>query len=251
MHLPNGHWWSTNVVINSTATDTISIRQLTFAMILRDIDNQVKLMIGNHLHHVVSAPGFSSGQYTRSGIYTVCIEESSRSGSSINLISLRKQSTAGIQQINFWFHGTGREHNTFLFEGILNPVEIIAFSRASEVITDTTHLTGWRHIYTQNSQPYANGRMRTEKPLHQSSRYQRQTCRTAVWSVKHDTGSCFDKVTFQYFRHEWKHAKHAGYIQSLSPHCCEPGTVCWTDRNIKFFAIWRLIFLMLRRAVAK
>ena len=60
--------------------------------------------------------------------------------------------------------------------------------------------------------------------------------RTAVWSVKHDTGSCFDKVTFQYFRHEWETTRST-QVTFNHFHLIVASQELYVERtgNIKFF----------------
>ena len=42
-----------NIVVYCTTTDTITVCQLTFRVIFRNVDYQVKLMFGYHFHYVV------------------------------------------------------------------------------------------------------------------------------------------------------------------------------------------------------
>ena len=117
-------------MIDCTATDTITVRQLTLAVILRNVNDQIKLMVSNHLHDVVLCTRFFIRPVNWSRFYTVSVQEGSSSGSCVNLIALSKQHTAGIQQIYFDF--IAPEENITAFSGILNPVAIIEFSNASE-----------------------------------------------------------------------------------------------------------------------
>ena len=41
-----------NVVVDGTTTDSVTIGELTLGVILRDVDDEVELVIRNHLHHV-------------------------------------------------------------------------------------------------------------------------------------------------------------------------------------------------------
>ncbi len=41
------------VVVDSVATDTVTVRQFTLGLVFRDIDNQIELMLGYHRQHVV------------------------------------------------------------------------------------------------------------------------------------------------------------------------------------------------------
>ena len=62
--------------------------------------------------------------------FSVRIEKCSGTCRSVNLISLRKKHAAGIQQVHFRFHCTGREHHTFFWTRNLKPVAIMEFSNA-------------------------------------------------------------------------------------------------------------------------
>ena len=42
-----------NVVIDGAAADTVPVGQFAFTVVFRNVHNQVELMVGNHLHHVV------------------------------------------------------------------------------------------------------------------------------------------------------------------------------------------------------
>ena len=41
-----------NVVVDGTTTDSVTIGELTLGVILRDVDDEVELVVGNHLHNV-------------------------------------------------------------------------------------------------------------------------------------------------------------------------------------------------------
>ena len=42
-----------DVMVDGTTTDAITIGELALGMVLRHIDDEVKLMVGNHVHHLV------------------------------------------------------------------------------------------------------------------------------------------------------------------------------------------------------
>ena len=44
-----------NIVVDSTATDLVAVGQLAFRVVLRNVDNQVELMIVNHVHHILAS----------------------------------------------------------------------------------------------------------------------------------------------------------------------------------------------------
>ena len=123
-------------MVDSTTTDTVTIRQFTFRMILRNIDNQIELVFGNHLHHVVLRVRTFIGPVNSFSAHSMSIQESGCTCRCINLISFIEEHAAGLQQIDFRFHGTGREHHSLLrnLEASSNHGAQQCFG---EIITDT------------------------------------------------------------------------------------------------------------------
>ena len=117
-------------------------------MILRNVYDQVKLMVSDHLHYIILCTWFLIRPVNRSRVYSMSIQECSSSGSSINLISLSKQHTAGIQQTHFRLHSTGREHYCS-FRNLESGSDHCIQQCFREIITDTSNFTCRRHIHTQ------------------------------------------------------------------------------------------------------
>ena len=159
-------------------------------------------MVSDHLHHVVFSTRFFIRPVNRSSFYTVSVQECSRSGSSINLISLGKQHTARIQQIYFRLHSTGREHHR-LFRNLESCSDHCVQQCFREIVADTTYFTGRRHIHAQNRVSLVKTGERELRSFHTDPiDVERSLVRLAVRSIQHDAGSCFDKVTFQHLRYE-------------------------------------------------
>ena len=107
-------------------------------------------MFGNHRHYIV----FRIGTFIRPehslGVHAMCVEERSGTCRSVDLIPLGKEHTAGIQQIHFRFHCTGREHNTFLQRRNLEAGGNHGVQQCfGEVVADTTHLARRGHVHAQ------------------------------------------------------------------------------------------------------
>ena len=137
-------------MIDSTAANLVTIGQLAFRVVLRNIYNQVELMFGNHCHYIILRIGTFIRPEHSFGAYTVRIEECSGTCRSVNLISLRKKHAAGIQQVHFRFHCTGREHHTFFWTRNLETGSNHGIQQCfGEVVADTAYLPRRRHIHAQ------------------------------------------------------------------------------------------------------
>ena len=86
-------------MVDGTTTDAIAIGQLTLGVVLRHVDNQRKLMLGNHVHHIVLA--FFVGPADSSSCYTIVIEELGGTTCGIYLVPLLDQLLSGLQQRYF------------------------------------------------------------------------------------------------------------------------------------------------------
>ena len=189
-------------MVDSTTTDTVTVCQFTLRMILRNVDNQIELVFGNHLHHVVLCVRTFIGPVNSFSAHSMSIQESGCTCRCINLISFIEEHAAGLQQIYFRFHGTGREHHSLLrnLEASSNHGAQQCFG---EIITDTAYFTGRRHIHTQYRVCLVQTGERELRSFHTNPvDIECRLVRTSIRSIQHDAGSSFNKVTLQHLRHE-------------------------------------------------
>jgi len=66
-----------NVVVDGTTTNLVTVGQFALGVVLRDVYDEVELVFGNHLHHVVFCiRAFIRPEY-RSRAYAVSVQEGS------------------------------------------------------------------------------------------------------------------------------------------------------------------------------
>ena len=98
-----------NVVVDGATADTVTVGQLTFRVVLRNVDDQVELVSGNHLHYVVfCVRAFIRPEY-RSCRNAVRVQECSCSGCSVQVISVLAKHLASVEQVNFRLSSTRRK----------------------------------------------------------------------------------------------------------------------------------------------
>ena len=87
-----------NVVVDGATTDSVTIGQLTLGVILRDVDDEVELVVGNHLHHVrkillvLIRPSYGCS------LHVVLVEELRCTGCSIDGVTVLHQRLCSIEQ---------------------------------------------------------------------------------------------------------------------------------------------------------
>lgn len=91
-------------MVDSTTADAVTIGQLTLGVVLGNIDDEVELVVGNHVHHIVLSilirPADSSC------LDTVLIEELGSTCGGIYLIALLHEFTGRLQQADLTLGGT-------------------------------------------------------------------------------------------------------------------------------------------------
>ena len=84
-------------MVDGTTADTVTVGQLTFAVVFRNVDNQVELVSGYHFHYVVFGMRTFIGPEYGCSRYAVRVEERGCTGGSVDVIAVLAQFLAGIQ----------------------------------------------------------------------------------------------------------------------------------------------------------
>ena len=85
-------------MVDGATTDSVTIGQLTLGVILRDVDDEVELVVGNHLHHVrkillvLIRPSYGCS------LYVVLVEELRCTGCSVDGVTVLYQSLCCVEQ---------------------------------------------------------------------------------------------------------------------------------------------------------
>ena len=85
-------------MVDGATTDSVTIGQLTLGVILRDVDDEVELVVGNHLHHVrkillvLIRPSYGCS------LHVVLVEELRCTGCSIDGVTVLHQRLCSIEQ---------------------------------------------------------------------------------------------------------------------------------------------------------
>ena len=80
-------------MVDSTTTNTVTVRQFTLRMILRNVNDQVELVFSYHLHYVVLSIRAFIRPVNGFGRYTMSIQERSRTCRCINLVAFIETAT--------------------------------------------------------------------------------------------------------------------------------------------------------------
>ena len=91
-----GHQW--NVVVDGATTDSVTISQLALGMILRNVDDEVELVVGNHLHHVRHILVVLVWPTHGSSLDVVLVEELRCTGSSVDGVTILHQRLGSVEQ---------------------------------------------------------------------------------------------------------------------------------------------------------
>ena len=125
-------------MINSTTTDTVTVGELTLSIVLRNVDNQVELMISDHVHHIVISFLIRPGNSRCRNV--IILEELGSTAGSIDLVTVLDQLLSRLQQSNLSFGATGGYQDILLWQTITCSNECIEHG-LMQVVTQTTYLT--------------------------------------------------------------------------------------------------------------
>ncbi len=95
-----------NVVVYCSTTDAIAIGQFALGVVLRNVYDEVELVLGNHLHHVRNACAFLVGPAHGDSRCVVLVEELGSTLRSVNGVASLYQRLCGVQQRSLFFCAT-------------------------------------------------------------------------------------------------------------------------------------------------
>ena len=85
-------------MVDSATTDSVTIGQLALGMILRDVDDEVELVVCNHLHHVRNILMVLIRPSYGSSLDVVLVEELGCTRSSVDSVTILNQSLGSVEQ---------------------------------------------------------------------------------------------------------------------------------------------------------
>ena len=85
-------------MVDGATTDSVTIGELTLGVILRDVDDEVELVVSNHLHHVREILVLLIRPSYGCSLHVVLVEELRCTGCSVDGVTVLHQSLGSIEQ---------------------------------------------------------------------------------------------------------------------------------------------------------
>ena len=85
-------------MVDGATTDSVTIGELTLGVILRNIDDEVELVVGNHLHHVRKILVVLIRPSYGCSLHVVLVEELRCTGCSIDGVTVLHQCLGCVEQ---------------------------------------------------------------------------------------------------------------------------------------------------------
>ena len=79
------------VMVDSCTAEAVSVCELTLGVVLRDVDDEVETVVGNHLHHIVFGCRILIGPHYRCCLDSVLVQELGCTQCSIDVVTLLLQ----------------------------------------------------------------------------------------------------------------------------------------------------------------
>ena len=85
-------------MVDGATTDSVTIGQLTLGVILRDVDDEVELVVGNHLHHVREILVVLIRPSYGCSLHVVLVQELRCAGCSVDGVTVLHQRLGCVEQ---------------------------------------------------------------------------------------------------------------------------------------------------------